>query len=58
MQSDGRNRFTMIEENTYQDLSNEWIELIKEAMGSNVTKEEFRAFLQKEQNERLLRKGR
>lgn len=34
------------------DLSKEWFELVKEAMESNVTKEEFRKFLQEETEKR------
>ncbi|USK75654.1 anti-repressor SinI family protein [Peribacillus frigoritolerans] len=30
-----------------QDLSEEWIELVKEAMKSNISKEEFKIFLKK-----------
>lgn len=34
-------------ENKGQDLSEEWIELVKEAMKSNISKEEFKIFLKK-----------
>ncbi|MBW8351960.1 anti-repressor SinI family protein [Bacillus sp. IITD106] len=59
MKSKERNhdRFAMADEKIYQNLSQDWIELIKDAMGSNVTKDEFRAFLDKNQHERLLRRG-
>jgi len=33
-------------ENRYQDLPEEWIELVKKAMKSNITKEEFKKFLE------------
>ncbi|MCQ6282833.1 anti-repressor SinI family protein [Bacillus sp. EB600] len=34
------------------DLPKEWVELIKEAMQSNITKEDFKIFLKKEKEKR------
>lgn len=34
------------------DLPKEWIELVKEAMNSNITKEEFRIFIQNAKEKR------
>jgi hypothetical protein len=34
------------------NLSKEWVELVKEAMESNITKEQFKIFLQKEKEKR------
>lgn len=36
------------------DLPEEWIKLIKEAMKSNVTKEDFKKFLEEEKKKRDL----
>lgn len=33
-------------------LPKEWIELVKEAMKSNITKEEFKIFLEKEKEKK------
>ncbi|MFE0507418.1 anti-repressor SinI family protein [Peribacillus butanolivorans] len=33
-------------ENRDQDLPEEWVELVKKAMKSNITKEEFKRFLE------------
>ncbi|WP_155928803.1 anti-repressor SinI family protein [Bacillus sp. UNC41MFS5] len=34
------------------DLPKEWIELVKEAMKSDITKEDFKIFLEKEKEKR------
>jgi mevalonate pyrophosphate decarboxylase len=34
------------------ELPKEWVELIKEAMKSNITKEDFKKFLKKEKEKR------
>ncbi|MBS4215108.1 MULTISPECIES: anti-repressor SinI family protein [Neobacillus] len=34
------------------DLPKEWIELVKEAMKSNITKDDFKIFLEKEKEKR------
>ena len=34
------------------DLPKEWIELVKEAMKSDITKEDFKIFLKKEKEKR------
>jgi hypothetical protein len=34
------------------DLPKEWVELVKEAMESTITKEDFRRFLEKEKERR------
>lgn len=34
------------------DLPKEWIELVKEAMESNITKDDFKIFLEKEKEKR------
>ncbi|WP_156431139.1 anti-repressor SinI family protein [Bacillus sp. FJAT-29814] len=34
------------------DLPKEWIELVKEAMKSGITKEDFKVFLEKEKENR------
>jgi hypothetical protein len=34
------------------DLPKEWVELVKEAMKSNITKEDFKIFLKKEKEKR------
>jgi hypothetical protein len=34
------------------DLPKEWIELVKEAMKSNITKEDFKIFLENEKEKR------
>jgi hypothetical protein len=37
-----------------QELPEEWINLIKEAMKSNITKEDFKKFLEEEKKKRNL----
>ncbi|WP_423798067.1 anti-repressor SinI family protein [Neobacillus sp. SAB-20_R2A] len=39
------------------DLPKEWIELVKEAMKSNITKEDFKIFLEKEKEKRKNQKS-
>ncbi|MFC0270432.1 anti-repressor SinI family protein [Metabacillus herbersteinensis] len=34
--------------NTDHNLPKEWVELVKQAMNSNITKEDFKKFLQQE----------
>lgn len=34
------------------DLPKDWVELVKEAMKSNITKEEFKKFLKEEKEKR------
>lgn len=37
---------------TEYDLPKEWMELVKEAMESDITKEEFKIFIEKEKEKR------
>jgi hypothetical protein len=37
---------------TEYDLPKEWLELVKEAMESDITKEEFKIFIEKEKEKR------
>jgi len=45
---------TMVEKRNVQNdqLPEEWVELVKEAMKSNITKEEFQRFLKEEKEKR------
>lgn len=38
------------------DLPKDWVELVKEAMKSNITKEEFKKFLKEEKEKRRNKK--
>ena len=47
-----------MEDNRIEELDKEWLKLVEELMGSNMSKDEFRAFLELKRMEKKTRRKR